>query len=531
MGSVYLAQHPRLPRQVALKLLNHDISTDGELRRRFEQEADLVARLDHPNIVDVYDRGRDGDRLWISMRFVPGTDAARLDPRTVTPERAVRIVTETAAALDYAHSRGVLHRDVKPANLLLAAPSGGHGERSYLTDFGIARLTNSDAHLTSTGTVTATIAYASPEQLASYTVDHRSDQYSLACTLFALLTGRSPFEDANPARVIAGHLSTPPPPITALRPGLPPALDAVLARAMAKQAEDRFASCADFAVAVSNAFAGQPVPLPIRAAPTVVYEPAPAAVTPYPAAPAPHQAAPGTAAPHLAAPGPGAPYRPDRGSAPPYPAYGYPAPGPIASARPRRPRRTGRWIAVTLVALLAIAGAAVTAAALNWQRIQDMSLSDWDVQERPLVHAFPHLISAKNKGTGWHGTYCERTSGPGQVNIETAIYCQTSGITLTIEIYEFQTPADAQAYLARAETYQGIQRTTASNPSLSGPQTLLVPGALTDFSARTSSSGVLYQGFPSDPDRDRFVLTFSSNTATSGQEILDQYWKQAPLGK
>ncbi|WP_306360687.1 serine/threonine-protein kinase [Nocardia sp. CC227C] len=255
MGSVYLAKHPRLPRLTALKLLNREMVFDKEVRARFEREADLVAQLDHPNIVTVYDRGMDDEQLWISMQYIDGVDAANVDARTLPPERAVQIVAETADALDYAHRNGVLHRDVKPANILLARATGGKGERVYLTDFGIARLRDDTGHLTQTGTFTATLAYASPEQLTGSALDGRSDQYSLACSLFWLLTGTGPFAATNPAAVIQGHLQNPPPPLSTARPGLPPALDMVLHKAMAKRADERFDSCAEFAAAARRALA------------------------------------------------------------------------------------------------------------------------------------------------------------------------------------------------------------------------------------------------------------------------------------
>ncbi|BDT97867.1 serine/threonine-protein kinase [Nocardia sputorum] len=252
MGSVYLARHPRLPRLTAMKLLNPELFDDREIRARFEREADLVARLDHPNIVTVFDRGIEGDRLWICMRYIDGTDAAALDAWTLPPQRAVQIIAETAKALDFAHSRGVLHRDVKPANILLERVDGEQ-ERVYLSDFGIARFRDDTGRLTQTGTFTATLAYAAPEQLSGAPLDHRADQYALACTLFRLLTGTVPFDATNPVAVIQGHLSAPPPPVSRLRPGLPVALDGVLAKAMAKHAADRFDSCGEFAAAAWQA--------------------------------------------------------------------------------------------------------------------------------------------------------------------------------------------------------------------------------------------------------------------------------------
>ncbi|MFB8276610.1 bifunctional serine/threonine-protein kinase/ABC transporter substrate-binding protein [Nocardia colli] len=264
MGSVYLAQHPRLPRLTALKLLYPDLYADTEIRARFEREADLVARLDHPNIVTVYDRGLDEGQLWISMQYVDGIDAGAVDPRTLPPRRAAEIIAETAKALDYAHATGVLHRDVKPANILLARANPAQGERVLLTDFGIARLRDESRPLTEAGGIAATLAYASPEQLSFVPVDHRSDQYSLACSLFWLLSGTSPFAAGTPAAMIAGHLQQPPPSLHRLRPTVPPGIDEVLAKALAKNPDERFASCTEFAVAAQQALAEPQGPPPVR---------------------------------------------------------------------------------------------------------------------------------------------------------------------------------------------------------------------------------------------------------------------------
>ncbi|WP_280264049.1 serine/threonine-protein kinase [Nocardia wallacei] len=260
MGSVFLAKHPRLPRRTALKVLSRELFSDAESRARFDREADLFARLDHPNIVAIYDRGAVGEQLWISMQYVEGRDAAAVPGQEMSPERAVRIVAEVAEALDHAHSRGVLHRDVKPANILLEQSSNGRPERVLLTDFGIARLRDDAGHLTRTGTFTATLAYASPEQLSGEPLDPRADQYSLACTLFRLLTGSGPYEAEHPAMVMQGHLYDTPPSLSSIRPDLPPAVDRVLARAMAKRPQDRFGTCADFAAAARRALADGRMP-------------------------------------------------------------------------------------------------------------------------------------------------------------------------------------------------------------------------------------------------------------------------------
>ncbi|MEU1204079.1 serine/threonine-protein kinase [Nocardia sp. NPDC005825] len=253
MGSVYRARHPRLPRQIALKLLDHGGSPDPEFIRRFEQEADVVARLEHPNIIVVHDRGSTDECLWIAMQCIEGTDASHVKQDEMTVDRALQIIADTASALDYAHSRGVLHRDVKPANILLSAPEPGRPARAVLTDFGIARLLDEGTRLTATSTFTATLAYSSPEQLNADTVDHRSDQYSLACTFFALLTGEPPFAATNPGHIVMAHLTKPAPRLSDRRPDCPPPLDAVLARAMDKDPGGRFASCAEFVAAATAA--------------------------------------------------------------------------------------------------------------------------------------------------------------------------------------------------------------------------------------------------------------------------------------
>ncbi|MGW4245717.1 bifunctional serine/threonine-protein kinase/ABC transporter substrate-binding protein [Nocardia sp. NPDC004722] len=253
MGEVYLGRHPRLPRLIAIKVLARELASEKETRARFEREAELIARLDHPNIVTVHDRGVEGGRLWIAMQYVDGGDASALDPFTLPPDEAVHIIAETAKALDYAHSMGVVHRDVKPANILLTRPPAGQERRILLTDFGIGRLRDDSAQITRTGMLAATITYASPEQLSGAPLDHRSDQYSLACTLFRLLTGSTPFQSETVAAVITGHLQQPPPKLTDRRPELPAALDAVLARGLAKRPDTRFESCRAFAEAAAQA--------------------------------------------------------------------------------------------------------------------------------------------------------------------------------------------------------------------------------------------------------------------------------------
>ncbi|MFD9549553.1 serine/threonine-protein kinase [Nocardia salmonicida] len=255
MGSVFLAEHPSLPRTDALKILSTDLSRDPEFRARFQREANLAAGLDHPNIVSVYNRGEESGQLWIAMQYVEGTDAAAelaRDPHAMTPLRALRIVTEIGKGLDFAHRRGLLHRDVKPANFLLSS-AYGDDERVLLTDFGVAKSADDVSELTQTGNFLATIAYAPPEQLAGAALDHRADIYSLACAFFKLLTGQNPYPAMQPAMVMMGHLHEPPPRATAVRPGMPPAIDQVFARAMAKNPQERFSTCREFTDAATAA--------------------------------------------------------------------------------------------------------------------------------------------------------------------------------------------------------------------------------------------------------------------------------------
>ena len=254
MAEVYLAQHPRLPRRDALKILSEAITTDANFRERFQREADLAAALWHPNIVAVHDRGEIDGHLWIAMDYVDGTDAAQLVkeryPAGMPIHDVCDIVTAVGAALDYAHSRSLLHRDVKPANILLTHPDDGK-RRILLADFGIARPLADINGLTVTNFTVGTLTYAAPEQLMGADIDGRADQYALAATAFHLLTGAPPYQHSNPVAVISRHLTAPLPKLSDRRPELTN-LDEVLARALAKDPADRFGQCRDFAAALTE---------------------------------------------------------------------------------------------------------------------------------------------------------------------------------------------------------------------------------------------------------------------------------------
>ncbi|MCD2146612.1 serine/threonine-protein kinase [Gordonia paraffinivorans] len=264
MGDVYKAAHPRLPRADALKVLRSAHATDPVFRARFEREADVVAPLNHPNVVAVYDRGVFDDQLWIAMEYVPGTDAARMlaADAPLEPHLACLIVSGAAAGLDAAHRRGIMHRDIKPANILVtpgaadaAAPSGFFvPDAVKVTDFGIAQVIDEVTNLTGDGITIGTMHYASPEQIEGRRVDARSDIYSLGATAFELLTGAPPFEATSLHGLMTAHLREDPPAATSRNGALPPGVDAVLARALAKDPDDRYPSAGEFARALEDAF-------------------------------------------------------------------------------------------------------------------------------------------------------------------------------------------------------------------------------------------------------------------------------------
>ncbi len=260
MGEVYLAEHPRLPRRDALKVLPSDVCADNEYRQRFNREADLAATLWHPHIVGVHDRGDVEGQIWISMDYVDGTDAAELlrdrYPNGMPKEEVLNIITSVAEALDYAHQQGLLHRDVKPANIMLTNPAAGD-QRVLLTDFGIARRVDDSSNLTATNMTVGTVFYAAPEQLMGEDLDGRADQYALAATAFHLLSGSPPFHHSNPTVVISQHLTASPPAISDRRPELS-ALDPVLGKALSKDPKDRFNSCVDFARALAHRLGTEP---------------------------------------------------------------------------------------------------------------------------------------------------------------------------------------------------------------------------------------------------------------------------------
>jgi Protein kinase domain len=335
MGVVYRAEQIRLGRKVALKLLAPELAENAGFRARFEHESRLAAALDHPNIVPLYEAGEADGLLFISMRYVEGTDLRALLNREgrLEPQRALDVAAQVAGALDAAHARGLVHRDVKPGNILIApGAAAGAPEHCYLTDFGLTKDTSSPVELTATGTFVGTIDYIAPEQIEGSAPDGRGDQYALACVLFECLTGHPPFPRDQEIVVMWAHLQDEPPAVTADRPDLPAALDGVIARAMAKAPGERFPSCSAMVDAARAALAPSN-----RAAAKVTRAHARPAQPTRVGASAPPLAAPPLAGP-AAAPAP----------APPRPT--------VAPTRAASNRRAGLALAAVVVVVAAVAG-------------------------------------------------------------------------------------------------------------------------------------------------------------------------------
>jgi serine/threonine-protein kinase len=291
MAVVFRARDQRLGRLVALKILAPALSGDSAYRRRFIAESRAAAAVDDPHIVPVYEAGEAGGVLFIAMRLVLGGDLRRVLDRegVLAPGRAVEFISPVASALDAAHRAGLVHRDVKPANILVDARSN-RPDHVYLSDFGVSKGAVSSVSLTGAGQFLGTPDYSAPEQIQGLAVDGRTDQYALACVAYQLLTGAVPFERDQGMAVLLAHLSEPPPSLGTRRLGLPSAVDQVLARGMAKAPEDRYGSCVDFADALREALGLAPYYPPGAA--SAPDRPRTEIVSPTPESPRPSAASP-----------------------------------------------------------------------------------------------------------------------------------------------------------------------------------------------------------------------------------------------
>ena len=264
MGILYLAVEPGLERRVALKLIAPEAAADEVFAKRFAEESRIAASIEHPNVVPIYAAGKEAGVPYIAMRYVSGSDLSRrlADEGRLEPLRAVALIAQLADGLDAIHAAGLVHRDVKPANVLLSGEQGA--EHAYITDFGVARNVATESGLTQTGRFVGTLDYVAPEQISGGTVDARVDVYALGCLLFKLLTGEVPFPREGEAARLYAHLNDPPPAPSLYAPGVSMGLDDVVVRAMSKQPEDRYPSAGDLGRAALAAVRGAPVAVPER---------------------------------------------------------------------------------------------------------------------------------------------------------------------------------------------------------------------------------------------------------------------------
>ncbi len=532
MGVVYLARHPRLPRSVALKVLDSGAGADPEFRARFEREAELAVRLDHPNVVEIYDRGDEDGTLWIAMRYVAGSDVAHLlaEHGPLPPRRALTILSRAADGLDAAHRRGLLHRDVKPANLLVGADADGE-DQVFVTDFGIARGADDGTALTASGSIVATLGYAAPEQIRGEDVDHRADVYALGITLFQMLTGTLPFVGPTPAAVLHAHLAEPPPRATTRNPALPPAVDQVLAIALAKYPDQRYDSCRALATAAAEALspsaprhvAGPGLPVHRSTEPSDAQSPPP-----------------GTSS--------NSPTRPGETSGP---AALIPGLGPVASERSARgaeSRSAGMrlpWIAaaaaiLTVLCLGAaiavvrpeiITGSGIPVAEPSTSTAPTTSASTttappttttptvtaWG-RANDLVALFPALLPATPTDTGYQGARCTDLNVLNNGGAPALECTQDNGIHYYVWSFRRDDPRRDQTFTTNIDN-DTTRQSTWTRPSGSGSvRWSYYPGA---------NTGLLTVRFD-DPARAWVVLDVGWDHH-SGQELFDQWWTTAPL--
>ncbi|CAL9326631.1 Serine_threonine-protein kinase PknH [Streptomyces sp. enrichment culture] len=259
MAVVYRARDLRLERTVALKLLAPELARNDTFRRRFTHESRAAAAIDHPHIVPVFEAGETDGVLYIAMRYVAGSDLRHVLDREgpLPPATAVRVAAQVASALDAAHEHGLVHRDVKPGNILVArGTDSDHPEHVYLTDFGLTKKSLSLTGFTTVGQFVGTLDYVAPEQISGKPVDARCDVYGFACVVYETLAGHPPFRRDDDMALLWAHQYDAPPPLTEARPDIPAQADPVFAKALAKSPDDRYPSCLDFVTALRAATTG-----------------------------------------------------------------------------------------------------------------------------------------------------------------------------------------------------------------------------------------------------------------------------------
>lgn len=342
MSVTYRATDTRLGRKVALKVIGDELGTDAEYRERFVDEARSTAAIDHPNIVPLYDFGEIDDMHYIGMRLVDGADLASLvKPGPMEPMRAIGLLEQVADALDTLHKKGLVHLDVKPANVLVTQRESIK-EHVYVADFGLTRR-GATGHRTRGGDFLGSPTYAAPEHLKSEPLDGRTDQYALACVLFACLTGRPPFP-GDVQQVIQGHLNKQPPKVTSLVPRLPAGIDDVVAKGMSKDPAGRYDSCVALIAAAKDAFDKARLAAPRH----------PQTSGPVPVQPGPRTPAPGYG---MQAMRPGPPPGPQGQPGPPrHSGYGPggPVPGPPQQAQHQPAKVPPGWLLPTLYGVIGI---------------------------------------------------------------------------------------------------------------------------------------------------------------------------------
>jgi YVTN family beta-propeller protein len=374
MGVVYRATQLALQRPVALKLIATESAHDASFRERFKRESQLAASIDHPNVIPIYEAGEVDGSLFLAMRYVEGTDLGALIAAqgALDPAHAVRIVAQVAAGLSAAHALGLVHRDVKPANVLIAA---GEDEHVYLADFGLTKHASSAQGLTQPGMFVGTLDYSAPEVIRGDGADPRADVYALGCVLFHCLTGRPPYVRDSEVATMYAHLHDEAPAPSTLA-GIPATLDAVVARALAKDADERYATAAELGRAARAAI-GEPsaagLPAPASAAfprapvsPDAPASPAPVAPRAAPASPAPavSPAAPASPAPAVSPAAPASPAPAVSPAGPASPAHAAPPAGPASPGRPERQGMSRDWRIVLLTTLGLVMAAGLVAAVL-----------------------------------------------------------------------------------------------------------------------------------------------------------------------